>query len=282
MLKSRWTWLAIGLFLILLLVGLWIFNRANLTPSTAPMTSQIRRTEGHLALGNPSNANLTDPNNYLLPKKQYVLSYNNAKRIPNWVSWRLTRDDLGEVPRNNDFLVDTTLPKGWYRVKATDYSGGGYDRGHMTPAADRSQTVPDNRATFLLTNILPQSPDNNQGPWAKFEQDCRELAKQGKELYIVSGGYGQKGQLQKAKVAIPAHTWKVVAVLDQPGQGAAGISTRSRVIAIDVPNEQGIKEEDWRKYRTSVDQLELQTGYDFFSLVPQPIQTAIEARIDGQ
>ncbi|MEB3295772.1 MAG: DNA/RNA non-specific endonuclease [Synechococcales bacterium] len=284
MLKFRWTWIAIALLLLCLLVGLWFFNRYRLAPplGTSQLSTQARRTEGHLALGNPSNAGVTDPNNYLLTKKQYILSYNNAKRIPNWVSWRLTRADLGEVPRSNEFRMDETLPQGWYRVKASDYSGSGYDRGHMIPAADRSSTVEDNRATFLLSNILPQSPDNNQGPWAKFENDCRELTKQGKELYIISGGYGQKGQLQRGKISIPAHTWKVVAVLDQPGQGAAGLSTRSRVIAIDVPNEQGIKEDSWRKYRTTVDQLEQQTGYDFLSLVPQEIQAAIEARTDNR
>jgi endonuclease G len=80
----------------------------------------------HLALGNPSNAD-TDPNNYLMIKPQYALSYNNSKGIPNWVSWQLNKSWLGSVDRKNDFRPDTELPASWYQVRPSDYTGGGYD-----------------------------------------------------------------------------------------------------------------------------------------------------------
>jgi len=63
----------------------------------------------------------------------------------------------------------------------------------MVPAADRDKTETDSKSVFLMTNILPQAPDNNQGPWEKLESYCRELVKQGKELYIISGGSGTGG-----------------------------------------------------------------------------------------
>ena len=75
LLKSRWSFLAIALISICLLTGgFWWWNRGN-DPSA------LRNTEGHLALGNPSNAN-RDENNYLLIKTQYISSYNNTKHIP--------------------------------------------------------------------------------------------------------------------------------------------------------------------------------------------------------
>jgi endonuclease G len=71
------------------------------------------------------------------------------------VSWHLSSSWLGSAARQNDFRADTTLPSGWYQVQATDYSGSGFDRGHMCPSADRTITVTDNSATSWMTNGLP-------------------------------------------------------------------------------------------------------------------------------
>ena len=72
------------------------------------------------------------------------------------------------------------MPPDWYRVQAFDFSGSGFDRGHMTPNADRDKetSIPINQATFLMSNMVAQAPDNNQGPWADLENylahaDCR-------------------------------------------------------------------------------------------------------------
>ena len=276
--KSRVTLVAIGLSALILLSGcVWWFNRS---PDDSTATAKLgTRTEGNLALGNPSNAG-KDPNNYLLTRKQYTLSYNNTKHIPNWVSWKLTAVDIGSVPRRNNFDMDNTLPAGWYQVKSSDYSGSGYDRGHMCPAADRSARVEDNTATFVLSNIIPQARDNNQGPWADLEGYTRDQVKQGKEAYIISGGYGQKGVLAKGKVAIPANTWKVIVFTDKNAGGAAGVNDRTRTIAIDMPNEEGIKTNSWKQYLTTIRDLETKTGYDFLRTVPKTIQDKVELTRD--
>lgn len=239
-------------------------------------------TSPHLLLGNPSNAipSTGSPDNYLLEKPQYVLSYNNSKRIPNWVSWQLQAADLGAIPRRNDFRPDPSLPSDWRAVTPSDYNGSGYDRGHMIPSADRTATAADNSATFLMTNILPQAPDNNQGPWAELENYCRDLVKQGKELYIVAGGYGNKRAIAKAKIIPPVRVWKAIVVLDQPGQGLKGITPNTRVIAVDLPNSQGIRESDWRSFRVTINQIEAATNYDLLSNLPEDVQEALESRVD--
>jgi endonuclease G len=115
----------------------------------------------HLALGNPSGvtADPSQPTNYLISRDQYALSYHRDRGIPNWVSWHLQAADLGDTPRySGPFIPDTTLPAGWYQVQHDDYTGSGYDRGHMTPSADRTASEADNEATFILTNIVPQAP----------------------------------------------------------------------------------------------------------------------------
>lgn len=258
-------------------------------------------TNPHLLLGNPSQAtsSLSTPDNYLIEKPQYALSYSNSQHIPNWVSWQLNASWLGEVQRRNDFRPDDGLPQGWYRVTPSDYNGSGFDRGHMTPSADRSNSPENNSATFLMTNILPQAPDNNQGPWAELENYCRDLVRQGKELYIIAGGYGRKrtiapraksvetkgkstdypnGGTALHRIVAPARVWKVIVVLDQPGRGLQGVTNKTRVIAVDMPNVQGIREDDWRTFQVSVAAIEAKTGYNLLSNLPADLQKTLENR----
>ncbi|HEY0546842.1 MAG TPA: DNA/RNA non-specific endonuclease [Pyrinomonadaceae bacterium] len=246
----------------------------------------------HLTMGNPSNAtvNTGQPANYLLDKPQYAVSYNRDLGRPNWVSWHLSSNWLGSTPRQDDFRNDTTLPAGWYQVLGTDYSGSGFDRGHNCPSADRTATVADNSATFLMTNMMPQAPDNNQGPWANLESYCRTLVSSGNELYIVAGGSGSGGTgsngsattIAGGHVGVPSQTWKVIIVLpNASGNDVGRVTTATRAIAVLMPNQQGIRANDWHSYRVSVDQVESVTGYDFFSTVPASIQSVIEARVDN-
>ncbi|MEH2147577.1 DNA/RNA non-specific endonuclease [Nostoc sp.] len=260
------------------------------TPTQLPTTQKPQQTiptqpltSIHLLLGNPSNAtaSVTNRDNYLMIKPQYALSYNNTKGTPNWVSWQLNQSWLGSVDRQNNFRPDGTLPAGFARVTPTIYAGSGYDKGHVAPSADRTKSVEDNAATFLMTNMMPQTPDNNRNTWEGLESYSRELVRQGKELYIIAGPLGSQGQPLKGKVTIPASTWKIVVVLDKPGVGINGITTKTRAIAVNIPNQQGI-DPDWRKYRVSIDKIEELTGYNFLSNVPENIQDAIEDKIDIQ
>jgi endonuclease G len=246
-------------------------------PSPTPTPSE------HLTMGNPSNAvtNIAQPNNYLMEKPQYSLSYSRDNGGPNWVSWHLDSSWLGSAPRQDDFRADTTLPTGWYRVQATDYSGSGFDRGHMCPSADRTITVAANSATFLMTNMIPQLPANNQGVLANLESYSRTLVSQGNELYIISGGQGLRFFIANGHVAVPAQTWKVIVVLPVGSNDVSRVTTSTRTIAVVVPNS-GTINSDWRTYRVSVDQVEAITGFDFFSNVSSGIQAVIEGVVDNQ
>lgn len=253
------------------------------TPTPTPTPSPTPVPSEHLTMGNPSNAihNISQPGNYLMEKTQYSLSYNANLGEANWVSWHLSSNWLGSAPRQNDFRADTTLPVGWYQVQGTDYSGSGFDRGHMCPSADRTITVTDNSATFLMTNMIPQLPANNQIVWANLENYCRSLVTSGNELYIISGGWGSQGFIANGHVNVPSNTWKVIIVLTNGSNDVSRVTTTTRTIAVWIPNSGSINS-DWRTYRVSVDQIEGLTGFDFFSNVPASIQNVIEAAVDNQ
>jgi DNA/RNA endonuclease G (NUC1) len=246
-------------------------------------------------MGNPTNAvtDVNQPLNYLMVKPTYVLSYNRDKGTPNWVSWHLDSSWYGSLARVDSFRPDPAVPPDWYRVQAFDYSGSGFDRGHMTPNADRDNQnrVPINQETFLMSNMVPQSPDNNQGPWASLEAFLRSLADGGNELYIISGPLGMGGSgsnggttttVANGHVTVPASTWKVALVIPSgAGDDISRVACSSRTIAVQMPNIQGIRTNDWHTYLTTVDNIEQQTGYDLFSNLPPAVQACIEAGTDG-
>lgn len=241
--------------------------------------------EDPLILGNPSNAtpDIANENNYLMPKPQYTLSYNRSRGEPNWVAWRLDSTWIGATPRQDDYRPDPALPIDWYHVLDTDYSGSGYDRGHMCPSGDRTNTVENNSATFLMTNFVPQLSNNNQGPWEDLETYCRTLALQGNELYIIDGPVGDLGTIANGNVVIPQYTWKVVLVLPSGTDDLHRIGKGTRAFGFIVPNFSPVDiNAPWRVFRVTVDQVERLTGYDFFTNVPKITQEMIESRHDIQ
>ena len=243
----------------------------------------------HLTLGNPSHATTdsNQSNNYLILRPQYALSYNQARGTPNWVSWQLSADWLGTAPRQDDFRADTTLPAGWFRATTTSYTGSGFDRGHNCPSADRTRSAADNSATFLMTNIIPQAPQNNQTTWADLEDYTRTLVQGGQPVYVIMGGYGVGGTgslgpastLAAGRITVPQRIWKVVVVFPPGAATALSLTTATRVIAVDTPNDQAIFPE-WGTYRTTVDAIEQATGYDLLANVPAAVQRVVEAQVD--
>jgi endonuclease G len=255
---------------------------ATAPAAPAPTPGPAADANRNLALGNPSGAthDPAQPTNYLIERPQYALSYNRDRGTPNWVSWQLRASDLGNVGRSPTFVPDAELPAGWHRVTLDDYTGSGYDRGHMCPSGDRTATVKDNEATFILTNVVPQAPDNNRGTWEHLESYSRALVNKGHTLYIIAGGDGTNGTIAKGKVAVPQYTWKIVVVLPKGASGIDGITAETPVIAVRIPNGLGEKLGDWDQYRVTVDAIEAATGFHFFSNLAPDLQKALKSRID--
>ena len=249
-------------------------------PPSAPALDepvQVSRSP-HLALGNPSNAGTGNLNNYLIERKQYVLSYNRDRQLLNWASWEVDASWLGQVERQDDFRRDGALPPGTYQVTPDDYDKSGYDRGHVVPSADRNRTEEDNSATFLMTNIVPQTPENNRGPWRELETYIRDLVYQyDYSLQLYAGAYGERGTIGQRAITVPSRLWKVVVVYDRLENGNLGLTGDTRIIAVDMPNRKVVSG-DWRDYHTSIDRIEIATGYDFLADMPANLEAVLEAK----
>ncbi|MBO7582306.1 MAG: DNA/RNA non-specific endonuclease [Treponema sp.] len=252
-----------------------------------------------LYFGNPTDA-FTDTaltENYLMIKPQYTLSYNTQTLCPNWVAWHLDSENMGDADRSDDFRPDKELPEGWYGVKKADYQFNkyGFDRGHVCPSADRTATKEDNSMTFLMTNMVPQTPDNNRVIWMHFETFERELVQAGNEVYIIAGPYGTGGTSPKGTfdnipislksgetyyMNVPAYTWKVLIAIPAGTDDLERVDSTATAIAINVPNQTGMqKTGDWEQFLCSIDDIEEMTGYDFFELLPDNVEDVLEKTV---
>lgn len=256
-------------------------------------TTESASRDDNLAMGNPSGA-VTDTNfknNYLIVKDMFVLSYNNSRGGPNWVSWHLSSDWKGSATRCNCFTQDGDLTNPpFYKAADGHYDNSGFDRGHLCPSEDRDETTDENRVTFKMTNIIPQSDELNQEVWKYLEEYCRDLMDDGNELYIIAGAYGSGGvgdagttvhTINSGKITVPSNCWKVIVVLPIGSNDVSRVNVATRVIAVNMPNNQTVSSQPWGYYRTSVDAIETITGYDILSNVPANIQAIIEAIVDS-
>jgi endonuclease G, mitochondrial len=248
------------------------------------VTSEL--AQEHLILGNPSGATADekDYDNYLMLKDEFSVSYNRSKSTPNWVAWRCAAYWNGTTQRSNDFRPDDDLPQDWYHVSPKDYTNSGFDKGHLCSSGDRDNNPSNNSTTFVMTNIVAQAPNNNQGAWNALELYVRGLADNGNEVYCFAGPYGRGGEGKNGKVTaladnqiiVPATMWEVILVLPEGDNDVSRVTKKTQAFAVKMPNNQSIGKENWRDYVVAIDDIEKITGYDFFSKVPKDIQAAIE------
>jgi len=248
-----------------------------------PFYRTDERAGHNTELGTPMDADAS--NDVIIAREQYTISYNPQRGGPNWVSWDLSSTHLGSRDRCNCYSADTALARlgyGQYMYNTADYTGGGYDRGHMEPSADQTKTDGENARTFFLTNFLPQQHALNAGPWEDLEIAVRDSVKAGREAYVIAGGVFTNnvglGSLKgEGKIFIPDSTWKIVVLMPANG-GLADVNSPSDidVIVVNMPNVATGLSDDWTAYRTSVQAIQRSTGYDFLSALPQAIQDAVE------
>ena len=274
-------------------------NRGNspapTTTAPAPRQTSAAGTpddNSNLLLGNPSGA-VSDPGsatNYLLVRPQFATGYNAQRGIPVWTSWHVGRADLTKAaPRQDDFRADPGLPRQFYQVTPQSYAGSGFDKGHNCPSGDRTASLDDNSATFLMSNMVPQAPKNNQQTWAHLEEYTRAQVEKGQEAYVVMGSYGRGGTgkngpastIDQGRVAVPARLWKVVVFLPEGTNDLQRIAAgQARVVAIDTPNDDSLNP-SWEQYLTSVDKIEVATGLNILSALAPDVQIQLQSRVDS-
>ena len=89
-----------------------------------------------------------------------------------------------------------------------EYTGSGYDRGHLANAEDFANDCPKDELTFRYYNCLPQTPNMNRGQWKQWETKIRKES-QSDSLLVICGGIWEDQKYVNG-MAIPNLCWKVV------------------------------------------------------------------------
>jgi endonuclease G len=194
----------------------------------------------------------------------YTLAYDECHEQARWVAYVLTRERVnGDVPRkgNDRFFPDTTVATG--SASPWDYSGSGYSRGHLAPAADMKWSVQAMRESFLMSNISPQTSEFNDGIWQRAEKLVRQWAVRYDSIYVITGPVLDYDlpKLVGSKQLSPA-----------PGHNGVSIPRMFYKVIYDPARKTGIglliehrnSKRPLHSFAVTIDEVERTSGVDFF------------------
>ncbi len=208
----------------------------------------------------------------ILSRKGFVVGYAPAWKHPSWAMYHIERESFNptikERPRHFSEDLDLRSPS----PRHGDYSRSGYDRGHCVPnfamAAYHGRGA--QLQTFLLSNIAPQRPDLNQGPWVEVEQRiANDLTKRYGALSIIVGAIPSKPTKRlKSGIEIPKGFYQIIYTVKD---------NILRVVALYMP-QSITRDAPVRAYFVSIDKIEALSGLDFFPHLPQALQKELESQ----
>ena len=148
------------------------------------------------------------PGTTVLCNSFYLVLY-DEKNMRTILSAEVTQPPHDHVERDDAFCSDPRLKRS---PTPDDYTDSGYDRGHLTPAADAGNEV-QMRDTFLMTNMTPQLPDVNRIIWKELEAMVRGMETQ----YVVTGAmYTDTSTcIGERRIPVPSAYYKVVYLKDR-------------------------------------------------------------------
>ena len=197
----------------------------------------------------------------------FTVCFNKDNHTPNYVAWELLGTEVTNlVDRSDNFWQDTEI-EGCPAHR--DYTGSGYDRGHMCPAADQKWSEEAMNDCFVMANMCPQDHQLNAGAWETLESKERTWAKRDSAIMIIAGPIYEETdtkRLGSIGVRVPSSYFKALLApyVDSP-----------RAIAFVYPNSPAPG--NMKDYAMTVDQLEEILGYDLFSALPDDLENKIES-----
>ena len=205
----------------------------------------------------------------VIQRTGYTLAYDKKTKTPQWVAWELTKEETkGNHERTDKFLPDPNVEGA--KVATTDYTGSGYDRGHMAPAGDMKWSKKAMEESFYMSNICPQIHHLNTGDWNELEANTRKWARRYGSVYVTCGpiynGSRRTQYIGKNRVKVPDAFFKVILIQSPKKTCALGFF---------FENEAG--QRPLNEYLVSVDYLEQTTGIDFFPALPDELENVLEA-----
>lgn len=249
---------------------------------------------------NPDNYYVEHTSSYAYDEVlNYAMEWNSEKRHAVWVAFsfdNVTRQNT--TGRNEEWAADPLVPEGTCPTEA-DHKNDGFDKGHLCASNDRKFSAEANEQTYYYSNMSPMMSSFNGGFWASFEmlvQDWGRSATYDK-VYVTKGGTldqllvnftgtqnGNDGVLPKTDAkgmtihGLPCPKYYFMAVLAEEGDNfhAIGFWMEHRD-DYGYEYDEFVPSDVMKKYALSIDELEKNTGLDFFCNLPDTIEDEVES-----
>lgn len=165
-----------------------------------------------------------DKTNDVVNNTIYVVSSNRGTKFADWVAYVVKRQNLdGPNKETRNWKKDPSIADE-YTMRPMDYkyvSIHNYDRGHLAPLADFSNSSEWKKSNYL-SNVAPQQATLNRGLWLGLEKAERKLVKkQGYKLvHIITGTWYDESRMPALPHStldhkVPNGFWKVLVVENQ-------------------------------------------------------------------
>ena len=212
-------------------------------------------------------------NHQVLTYSEFTLSYNEEHEQADWVAYELTKAEA-EMSRDrcDCFSRDINVTSG--SAVDGDYSSTGFDRGHLSPAADNNASEQANKESFLFSNMSPQLPYFNREVWVKLESWVRDQAIDKDKVYVTTGPIftNNLGKIGKNEVTIPGYYYKVLLAFRDNGNPS--------LIGFLFPHVVPASS-DFKDFVVPVNTIETLTGLDFFPALDNSVEGRNEATVSN-
>jgi len=207
--------------------------------------------------------------NAIVRHDYYTLSYNEKYEQAEWVAYFLKPIDHPANYKRPYFIEDPKVKT--HSADWKNYKNSGYDKGHLCAAADMKFSESAFDDTFYTSNISPQLHNFNDGVWNRLEGKVRYWAKKYNGIYVVTGGILSDNlkSIGREKVAVPKYFYKVL---------LSKSNGNYKMIAFIVPAIDSDK--PLYDFTVSVDEVEKQTGIDFFPQLNDAVENRLEKSKD--
>ncbi len=156
--------------------------------------------------------------NQTVDKEFFQICYDYNLKAAKAVGYTLYGDLVNEnnIDKRPSFKVERAIER-QYRASTSDYTGSGYDRGHLACDAAFDWSQESLEATYSLANITPQARKVNRYTWTKVERYARYVAVQLGSLNVINVVKYSKNpkRIGKHKIAVPEGYYKVLYNKDQ-------------------------------------------------------------------
>lgn len=157
----------------------------------------------------PNNKTMSVPKTVELCNIFYVSRFNTFSKAVVVTSERLSKNTpVSSLSRITSFHADSRLTN---TPRPGDYTGSGYDKGHMV-ASDDASTSDEMYETFLMTNMTPQEPTLNQQSWRLLEDSIRrQFLAENVDYWVVTVAlYKAPTKYIGKNIPVPKGYWKIV------------------------------------------------------------------------